>query len=152
MQVQILPEYHRYEIPASRARAKGEGVCILIHPEIAHGVCLWRAVPAASLLWVVIRGSITGFDIDMYLGAVYVPPSQSALLRATSSVDRLAAITKSASVALASGRVLLMGDFNARVADRPDVDDHAAAALEAFQLPAIRACTDKWFGGHGRHL
>ena len=152
MKVQILPEYQRYEIPASRAGAKGEGVCILVHPEIAHGVCLWRAIPAAALLWVVVRGSVTGFTSDMYLGAVYVPPSQSALLRATSSVDRFAAISESASAASACGSVLLMGDFNARVADRPDVDDHAAAALEAFQLPVVRACTDKWFGGHGRHL
>ena len=38
MAVQILPEYQRYEVPASRSGAKGEGVCILVHPDD----CMWR--------------------------------------------------------------------------------------------------------------
>ena len=119
---------------------------------VPHPHRLWRSVPSASLLWLVLKADITGFSDDIYLGAVYVPPAQSALLHAVPAPDRFAALAESASAASALGRVLLMGDFNARVAIRPDVDDELAASLQAVGLPVARGCTDSWFGGHGRHL
>ena len=96
-----MPEYARHEIPASRPGARGEGVCVLVHPDIAHGVRLWRSVPSAALLWLVLKADITGFSDDIYLGAVYVPPAQSALLHAVPAPDRFAALTESASAASA---------------------------------------------------
>ena len=47
---------------------------------------------------------------------------------------------------------MIMGDFIARVAARSDIDDDQASSLLALDLPVVRTCTDKSFGGHGRHL
>ena len=143
----FLPEYHQYEIPAARPGAKGEGVCLLVHPDIAHGVSLWRRMPSTPALWLILRASITGADSDVYLGGVYIPPAQSALLRNSTAADRFAALAEAASAASALGKVMLMGDFNARVADRPDIDETSAGSLQALDLPAVRACTDTFFGG-----
>ena len=148
----ILPEYQRHEVAASRPGARGEGVCVLVHPDIAHGVGLWRSMPSAAGLWLVLKPAVTGAASDVYLGGVYIPPAQSGLLRTSSASDRFAALTEAASAASALGRVMIMGDFNARVAARSDIDDDQASSLLALDLPVVRACTDRSFGGHGRHL
>ena len=49
----ILPKYQRFEVPSTRPGARGEGLCVLFHPAIAHGIRLWRTVPSASAIWVV---------------------------------------------------------------------------------------------------
>ena len=126
----ILPEYQRHEVAASHPGARGEGVCVLVHPDIAHGVGLWRSMPSAAGLWLVLKPAVTGAASDVYLGGVYIPPAQSALLRASPASDRFAALTEAASAASALGRVMIMGDFNARVAARSDIgDDHASSLL-----------------------
>ena len=93
-----------------------------------------------------------GADSDIYLGGACFPPAQSVLMRASSAPDRVAALAKAASAASALGRVVLMGDFNARVAAIPDIDEDQASSLHALNLPVVRACTDRSFGGHGKHL
>ena len=150
--VDILPEYQRHEVAASRLGAKEEGVCVLVHPDIAHGVGLWRSMPSAAGLWLGLKPAVTGAASDVYLGGVYIPHAQSALLRTSSASDRFAALTEAASAASARGRVMIMGDFNARVAAKSDIGDDQASSLLALDLPVVRACTDMSFGGHGRHL
>ena len=139
-----MPEYDRHEIPAGRPGARGEGICVLVHPDIVHGVCLWRSVPSAALLWLVLKVDITGFSDDVYLGAVYVPPAQSALLHAVSASDRFAALTESAFAASALGRVLLLDVFNARVAIK---HDELATSLQALGLPVDRTLGLKAMAG-----
>ena len=108
--VSIPPEYHQYEIPAARPGAKGEGICLLVHPDIAHGVSLWRRMPSTPALWLILRTSIKGADSDIYLGGVYIPPAQSALLQNSTAADRFTALAEAALAAPALGKVMLMGD------------------------------------------
>ena len=130
----ILPEYQRHEVAASRPGAKGKGVCVLVHPDIAHGVGLWRSMPSAAGLWLVLKPVVTGAASDVYLGGVYIPPAQSALLRTSLAFDRFAALTEAASATSARGKVMIMGDFNARVAARSDIGDDQASSLLALDL------------------
>ena len=109
-------------------------------------------MPSAAGLWLVLKPAVTGAASDVYLGGVYIPLAQSALLRTSSVSDRFAALTEAASAASARGRVMIMGDFNARVAARSDIGDDHASSLLALDLPVVRACTDRSFGAHGRHL
>ena len=109
-------------------------------------------MPSASAIWVVLLRSITGLAYDIYLGSAYVPPPSSALLHPSSAEDRFSALPEAAAAASALGKVVLMGDFNARVAARPDVDASAHADLLDCQLPVVRGCTDLHFGGHAKQL
>ena len=70
---------------------------MLVHPDIAHGGGLWRSMPSAAGLWLVLKPAVTGAASDVYLGGVYIPPAQSALLRTSSASDRFAALTEAAS-------------------------------------------------------
>ena len=81
------------EVAASRPGARGEGVCVLVHPDIAHGAGLWRFMPSAAGLWLVLKPAVTGAASDVYLGGVYIRPAQSGLLRTSSASDRFAALT-----------------------------------------------------------
>ena len=67
VKVDILPEYQRFEVPSTRPGARGEGLCVLFYPAIAHGIRLWRTMPSASAIWVVLLRSITGLAYDISL-------------------------------------------------------------------------------------
>ena len=152
VRVDILPDYQRFEIPSSRPGARGEGLCVLTHPDIAHGVRLWRTMPSASAIWVVLLRNITGLAYDIYLGGTYVPPPSSAILHPSSAEDRFSGLAEAAAAASALGKIVLMGDFNARVAARPDIDASTHGDLLDCQLPVVRGCTDMHFGGHAKQL
>ena len=71
-------------------------------------------MPSASAIWVVLLRNITGLAYDIYLGGTYVPPPSSALLHPFSAEDRFSGPAEAAAAAAALGRIVLMGDFNAR--------------------------------------
>ena len=61
-------------------------------------------------------------------------------------------LAEAAAAASALGKIVLMGDFNARVAARPDIDASTHGDLLDCQLPVVRGCTDMHFGGHAKQL
>ena len=82
----------------------------------------------------------------VYLGRVYVPCAQSALLHISSGSDRFAALTEAASVASAPSKVILIGNLNASIAAQPDVDDDLGSSLEALHLQIVCVCPEKSMG------
>ena len=150
VKVDKLPDYQQFDIPSTCPGARGEGLCVLYHPAIGHGVRLWRTMPSASAIWVVLFRSITGLAYDIHLGGANCPPPSSALLHPSSAKDRFSALAEAAAAASALGKVVLMGDFNARVAARPDIDASIYGDLLDCQLPIVRGCTDLHFRGHAK--
>ena len=99
MAVSILPKYVRFQLPASRPGARGEGLCVLVHSAVAHGVRLWHSSSSSSALWVILISAVTGLARDIYIAAVYVPPARSALLRTISADDCFTDLIEAASAA-----------------------------------------------------
>ena len=61
-------EYQRHEIAASCPGVRGEGICVLCHSDIEHGVGLWRSLPSAASLWLFLTPTMTGAGNGIYLG------------------------------------------------------------------------------------
>ena len=92
-------------------------------------------MPSASAIWVVLLRNITGLAYDIYHGG---PPPSSAILHPSSAEDRFSGLADAAAAASALGKTVLMGDFNARVAARPDIDASAHGDLLDCQQPVDR--------------
>ena len=103
------------------------------------------------LLWAKDQHEISRYIIAC-LGGTYVPPPSSAILHPSSAEDRFSGLAEAAAAASALGKIVLMGDFNARVAARPDIDASTHGDLLDCQLPVVRGCTDMHFGGHAKQL
>ena len=113
---------------------QGARVCVCLFTQLLPTVCASGTSSSSSALWIVLSSAVSGLAHDIYIAAVYVLPAQSALLRTVSAAARFTELMEDASAASSLGSVLMMGDFNARIADRPDADSHSSAKLQAQGL------------------
>ena len=114
---------------APRGPGRGVGLYALVHVSVLPRV-LCDPCSDSRCLWLRVRGG-AGAAGDLFVGGVYLPPFGSPQWRAPGS-DAAAAFDALRDQTLslqARGRVLLMGDFNARLGTMPDIQPGADTLL-----------------------
>lgn len=131
----VLPGYQRFGAyqPAAAPRGAGRGLGRYVYVRNAlSGRC--RLVSTSLLChWVLVRDG-AGPSTDLYLGCVYVPPQSSPQWGGAAEAAAAGwAQLRSQIVAYQQlGRVLLLGDFNARVGAMSDVHPGGDELLQEF--------------------
>ena len=145
--------------PSSSSIGPRGGVAAYIRSDFPHPVTAWRSRDVDGVLWIILQAP----TCPLYLGICYLSPARSGGCPndVGSWFHRLSNDIVEARVL---GRVILAGDFNARVATLPDyptipdfeLERHDGLSLfGAFQdIPqsTARRSTDPLVNSHGRHL
>ena len=96
-----------------KAKRGSGGVVLLFKKQIKKGIFLVNN-KHEDFLWVKLCKEYFGFEHDIYLGCVYLPPDKG-------KRDRYEEILEKAVAEYSSlGKVLLIGDMNARIGNRQD--------------------------------
>lgn len=112
--------YHIYGTKVkqnSRGRFSG-GISVYFKTEFAKYVSIVESIDN-GILWIKISGQLFNFKTDVYICHVYIPPSDSKILK-TNDFDFYDEIEKSILKYELLGKVFISGDFNARSSDSCD--------------------------------
>ena len=116
---------------------KGQGVAIFVHTSLQDLIHIWKISDNSQAVWLRVSGSVFGVKGMVMLGGAYINP-QSATRRQSDIMHTFSVLHLEISEAQAqSSHILLMGDFNAHLDNKPDpFDDQFAQMLESF--PQLR--------------
>ena len=114
-----VPGYKWFGKPREGIKGKrGEGgVGFLVSEFLIDDVTIIKNVKCNETIWLRIR---IRSSVDLYIGCVYMPTQGSVKQICT---DRFNLLEEDICMFQSKGRVLLLGDFNARVGKSDDIDD-----------------------------
>ena len=147
-QQQQLSQHHIFHMPASHANRRGEGLLIAVSNHLPYSATQWKKDTVNQIIWVTLTASSPQLP-TLTIGACYIPPATSAQLQLSSVSDRFDTLTRHLRAAtVASGHVILAGDFNAKVGNISD------SWVTCFgDIPPHRLPTDPpQHNQHGTHL
>ncbi|CAC5416335.1 unnamed protein product [Mytilus coruscus] len=99
-----------------RAKRHSRGIIILYKKNIEKGITyIEKGTISQNRLWLKLDKTFFGFDFDLYLCALYMPPEES-----TQTENDFHRLENEISTFASRGKFLLMGDFNARTAELED--------------------------------
>jgi len=142
------PDHAVYTLPSPSRSAAGAGIAVLVHHRLAHLAHPRWQDPDVACAWVSLDTRKLGLPKDLWLCATYIPPQQSAQLRAAPLSERFQTLMQQAAEASGIGFAMLAGDLNARAANLPDLADPAPATVS----PVPRSCLDTTTNTAGQHL
>ena len=102
----------------SQANRDSGGVAILVKSYLLKYVKRQPNLHDGSI-WLKIDKAVLGFDKDLYLGAIYLPPEHSSY-NVNNILNEWDVVEKEISLFKAKGPILLCGDFNSRTATDED--------------------------------
>ncbi|CAC5370981.1 unnamed protein product [Mytilus coruscus] len=97
------------------ARRHSGGIIVYYKKEIAKGITNINGTKSQNRLWLKLEKEFFGFKEDLYLCAIYVPPINSNYFENDYNL-----LENEISTYARQGRILLMGDMNARTGKCPD--------------------------------
>ena len=83
------------------------------------GSCKFHPVSDSDVIWVLVLKDITRISCDLFLAFVYLPPCNSSYGKVNDK-DMLQKLEKHIEVFSCKGKVIVCGDFNAKVVDCTD--------------------------------
>ncbi len=109
----VIPGYHAFQ--ASRPKTKNKahgGVAIIVKETIRPGVKFFKG-ESNDIVWIQLMKEYFNMEKDTFIGCTYVSPKNSSYSR---GIDRspFDILNKDINKFSEKGRILLMGDFNAR--------------------------------------
>ncbi|CAG2257164.1 unnamed protein product [Mytilus edulis] len=98
-----------------KARRHSGGIIVYYKKEIAKGITNINGTKSQNRLWLKLEKEFFGFKEDLYLCALYIPPINSNYFENDYSF-----LENEISTFARQGKILLMGDMNARTGKCPD--------------------------------
>jgi len=142
------PQHSVFALPSPTRSTAGAGIAVLIHNRLSHLVHPRWHDPEVACTWVSLDTRKLGLPKDLWLCTAYIPPQQSAQLRANPLAERFQVLLQQAAEATGMGYTMLTGDFNARAANLLDLADPAPPTV----VPAERLCLDTSTNPAGQHM
>lgn len=148
----------RKDRPKHQKAWKSSGGIAVMVKESYRNACKFDPLSDSDIIWVRVQKQLTKLNCDLYLGFVYLPPSNSTYGK-THGKDILQKLEKHIEFFSCKGKVMLCGDFNARVGDSIDFlgkeeDPHLPLSQEeTFEFILLRVSHDsKTINQHGKWL
>ena len=108
--------------PESFTSKRGHGgICILFKEQLNNGISIVE-IDNTGFIWVKLDKTFFGFDDDIYLCFVYIPPSNYVYFM-SHEVGFFEALERYIQKYIEYGKVSVIGDLNARCGDRSDILD-----------------------------
>ena len=147
----------RKDRPRNKKAWKASGGIAVLVKETLRNACKFEPVSDSDVVWVQVQKDITKLNNDLYLAFVYLPPCNSTYAKAYGKyiVQKL---EKQIEGFLCKGKVIICGDFNARVGDLIDAINEEERHLPLpydgsyeFIMPRI-SCDNKTTNHYGKWL
>ena len=145
-----------------KARRFSGGIAILVKEDITKGVkVLPNTSKSPDLVWLKLDSKFFGLSCDIYIGAIYASPKNSTYTQRM-EVNVFDLLHEDISSFSKQGKVIVMGDFNARTGTEPDYivddddqycdlyDDYVVDCDNDLLLP--RKNRDEKVNGYGKEL
>lgn len=111
--------FHSFVFPRMRSKSKQGGCCvILIREKLKHYVSFLENM-CDTIIWLKLDKCLLDSSEDLYLACVYIPPSSSTFYQAY-DCDIFSELENQIVKYLTFGKVMLIGDTNARTANAND--------------------------------
>lgn len=151
-----LPGYKFYPInrKVSKGAARG-GVGIFIRNEIRKHVKICKELSNENFLWCKIKHDYLGYDEDVFLCIVYIPPECSSREKRI-NIDHFKTL-KNTTAKIKSSNIILVGDFNSRTSNLDDTihpDKHEDIVIPEFysKIQSLRSNKDLQRNKYGKKL
>lgn len=133
------------------------GIAVFVKESLRHA-CKFDPLSDSDVIWVRVQKEVTNLNNDLYLAFLYVPPCNSSYGKANGK-DIIQKLEKHIEFFSCKGKVLICGDFNARVGNYSDLlekEDEPYIPLPhdgsyEFILPRS-SCDNKTLNQHGKWL
>ena len=115
-----IPGYqvHQMNRPKSGNKKHG-GIAILVKGTIKNGVQFLKPT-SHNILWIQLKKEFFSMSEDIFIGAIYISPSNSSFSKRNDIDNPYEEIEKEMSKYISKGKCILMGDFNSRTSTLPD--------------------------------
>lgn len=94
------------------------GIAVMVREQLRHA-CKFDPLSDSDIIWVRVLKELTKLNCDLYLAFVYLPPSNSTYGKSHGK-EILQKLEKHIEFFSCKGKVILSGDFNARVGENID--------------------------------
>ena len=144
--------------PKTKKAWKASGGVAVLVKEPLRKYCKFDPLSYSDVIWVRVQKQVTKLTCDLFVAFVYTPPCNSTYGKANSK-DILQKLEKHTEYFSCKGKVIVSGDFNARLGDRCDVldkEDEPHIPLPhddtyEFILPRV-SCDSSAVNQHGKRL
>ena len=127
----IIPGYNvisKVRKKRKKARRYSGGIIVSIKKQYFKGITyLQHATNSQNRMWLKLDKYFFGLQEDIYICALYIPP-----LASTHYDNDLISIENESCSFANKGKIILIGDFNSRTADRPDYILNDASQINNF--------------------
>ena len=116
-----IPGFVSYQINRpkhAKARKHSGGIAVLVKQYIRSAITFLQS-ESKDIVWVKIAADKLGLSNNLYLGVVYISPKNSCY-NSCMKETVYDTLEKEVSEYQKCGKVMLVGDFNSRTADKPD--------------------------------
>ena len=159
--------FHSIRKRHARAKRSSGGISILIRralrTTVGNKIAIKIIKESSNIVWIQICKEAFGIPVDIFIGAVYLPPQNSTINQKSDS-DPFQAIESDVIQFKNKGEVILLGDFNARTAclkdfTNEDINNFVHGCVDSDNLSVIemmgregRNNLDSTINTYGRHL
>lgn len=114
-----MEDFDSYYFPRQKSKSiQGGGTVVLVRRKF-HKFVTFVNNQYDTIIWLKIQGPLCSLNSDLYLGCVYIPPNNSSFHRVY-NCDIFNELESQITTYLAKGKVMLLGDINARTSNRDD--------------------------------
>lgn len=114
-----LDKFDTYIFPRLKSRStQGGGIVVLIRKKFHNFISVVKN-QHDTVIWLKIQNLLKNIDKDLYVGCAYIPPSNSTFYRLY-DCDLFSDLETQISTFQNEGKVMLLGDLNARTSNRED--------------------------------
>ena len=115
--------FHNLRKKDANARRSSGGICVLVRHMLrtnkkTKGITLVKE--NEFFTWVKLSGTFFKLNEDIYICATYIPPENSSFYRNRDHVDPYVELENDIGTFQAMGNIIIVGDFNARTANKVD--------------------------------
>ena len=147
----------RKDRPKNKKAWKASGGIAVFVKESLRKACKFDPISDSDIVWVKVHKDITKLNNDLYLAFVYLPPCNSTYGKANGR-DILHKLEKHIEFFSCKGKVIICGDFNARVGEFVDIiekEDEPYVPLphdDNYEFILPRITCDKTSNQYGKWL
>lgn len=117
---EYIEDFDSYYFPRQKSKSiQGGGTVVLVRRKF-HKFVTFVNNQYDTIIWLKIQGPLCSLNSDLYLGCVYIPPNNSSFHRVY-NCDIFNELESQITTYLAKGKVMLLGDINARTSNRDDL-------------------------------
>ena len=109
----------RKDCPKHKKAWKSSGGIAVLDKESFRSACKFDPLSDSDIIWVRVQKQITKLSSNLFLAVVYLPPSNSSYGKVHGN-EILQKLEKHIEYFSCKGKVVICGDFNARVGDNND--------------------------------